>query len=86
MRTKDSWQDGCSTLIFDKYVTSRNDGSGVISVDNSQAAVDACRELVSDQVQVLCLDSVVFLYHLPKKAKHQSLSVPLFYLDSFDLD
>ena len=86
MRTKDSWQDGCSTLIFDQYVTSRNDGSGVISVDNSQAAVDACRELVSDQVQVLCLDSVVFLYHFTQKAKHQSLSVPLFYLDSFDLD
>lgn len=86
MRAVENWGDGCSTLIFDQYVSARNDGSNVKSVDISQQAVDVCKSLVTDKVDVICDDSVHFLSQFVTEARAANLSVPLFYLDSFDLD
>jgi len=86
MRAVENWGDGCSTLIFDQYVSARNDGSNVKSVDINQRAVDVCKSLVTDKVDVICDDSVHFLYQFVQEARAENLSVPLFYLDSFDLN
>ena len=86
-RQKGNWVgDGCSTVLFDQYVTARNDGSMVKTVDLSARAVEVCRTLVSDKVDVVQDDSVPFLHNFVKEAKAKDLCVPLFYLDSFDLD
>ena len=67
-------------------MSARNDGSNVKSVDVNQEAVDVCKSLVTDKVEVICDDSVHFLSQFVKEAHAESLAVPLFYLDSFDLD
>ena len=61
--------DGCSTVLFDQYVTARNDGSKVKTVDLSARAVEVCRTLVSDRVDVVQDDSVPFLHNFVKEAK-----------------
>ncbi len=78
--------DGCSTLLFDEYVSSRNDGSRVTTVDLSSQAVESCKKMVSSNVDVFQGDSVPFLNAFVKEAKTKEICVPLFYLDSFDLD
>lgn len=86
-RDPDNWSgDGCSTILFDKYVNAREDGSNVKTVDISPRAVSICKSLVSDKVQVVHDDSVSFLHKFVSEAKRDNLCIPLFYLDSFDLD
>jgi hypothetical protein len=86
-RLQGNWVgDGCSTVLFDKYVSARNDGSSVQTVDLSPQAVKVCRTLVSDKVKVFQADSVPFLHNFVREAKAKEICVPLFYLDSFDLD
>lgn len=86
-RQQDAWLgDGCSTVLFDKYVTVRNDGSNVKTVDLSAQAVAVCKTLVSDKVEVVQSDSVPFLDKFAKAAHENDITVPLYYLDSFDLD
>jgi len=78
--------DGQSTLLFDKYVTYRNDGSKVYSVDIDAAAVDACKSQVSSSVTVTAMDSVRFLNNLAEQFVKDSTTVELLYLDSYDVD
>ena len=86
-RGPNNWSgDGCSTILFDKYVNAREDGSNVKTVDISPRAVSICKSLVSDKVQVVHDDSVSFLHKFVYEAKRDNLCIPLFYLDSFDLD
>ena len=86
-RQQENWTgDGCSTILFDQYVTARDDGSTVKTVDLSPLAVEVCKGLVSDRVDVVHGDSVPFLHNFVKEAKAKDICVPLFYLDSFDLD
>jgi hypothetical protein len=58
--------EGQSTLLFDKYVTERNDGSHVYSVDISSEAVKVCKLMVTDHVTVHEGDSVAYLNELSK--------------------
>ena len=86
LRKIDSFMgDGQSTLIFDKYVQHRNDGSKVFSVDINPANVDICKSVVSERVHVEVEDSVRFISkmdrYLDKKEK-----ISLLYLDSFDVN
>ena len=86
-RLRGNWiGDGCSTVLFDKYVNARNDGSSVRTVDLSPQAVKVCKTMVSDKVDVIQADSVNFLHNFIREAKTKKICVPLFYLDSFDLD
>jgi len=86
-RDANNWSgDGCSTVLFDKYVNARNDGSGVKTVDISPRAVSICKSLVSDKTEVVHGDSVSFLHEFVLVAERKNINVPLFYLDSFDLD
>jgi len=87
LRKEGNWQgDGQSTVLFDKYVSSRGSDSKVYSVDLDPAAVQLCRTLVSGNVQVTAADSVAYLNTLTKRFAEENIKVNLFYLDSFDLD
>ena len=48
LRKPDSFSgDGQSTLIFDKYIQHRNDGSRLFSVDINPANIEICKRVVS---------------------------------------
>ena len=62
-RDEDNWfGDGCSTVLFDKYVIARDDGSRVTSVDISPQSIASCKKLVSENVDLIEADSVGFLH------------------------
>jgi hypothetical protein len=89
VRNPDAWAmtgEGQSTLLFDKYVSLRNDGSRVYSVDISSEAVRVCKSLVSKNVIVHEGDSVEFLNNLTKELNAKGEVINLLYLDSFDVD
>jgi hypothetical protein len=87
VRVADNWGgDGQSTILFDKYVTSRGHGSKVYSVDLNSDNVTTCRSLVSANVEVTVADSVAYLDTLTRQLLERRTRVSLFYLDSFDLD
>lgn len=79
-RKPESWQEGSSTLIWDRYVQHREIGSHVYSVDIDPESINACQPHLSDRVTLIQDHSVRYLYSLklPK--------VDLLYLDSFDVD
>ncbi len=69
--------DGCSTLLFDRYLNHRN---GILrSVDINLETINNAKNFVSDKVILNCEDSVKYLYSL-------KLDIDLLYLDSFDLN
>ena len=87
VRLAGNWAgDGQSTILFDKYVTFRGDNSKVHSVDINPANVEACRALVSSNVNVAVADSVSHLNALTREFLNQKIKINLLYLDSFDLD
>ena len=78
----ESWGlDGCSTVLFDRYITERNDKSKLLSVDISQDSVELALKWTQRAV-VICSDSVDFLGDLAR----ENYSPDLLYLDSFDYD
>ena len=86
LRVKDNFLDGQSTLLFDKYTLSRGEKSKVYTVDISQNSTKACRQVVSDNVEITTSDSVRYLHNLTKKFLADKIKVSMFYLDSFDVD
>src|SRR5262249_52325678 len=83
MRNPDGWLgDGCSTVLFDRYVNSRRHGGRVVSIDIDHAAVNRCRRHVSDKVYVIGGDSVHWLKNVAEARNNFTLD--LLYLDSFD--
>ena len=86
LRVKDNFLDGQSTLLFDKYALSRGEKSKVYTVDISQNSTKACRQVVSDNVEITTSDSVRYLHNLTKKFLADKIKVSMFYLDSFDVD
>jgi hypothetical protein len=71
--------DGASTFIFDLFVNSYN--GCVLSVDINKKNVKDAKEIVSNKTKIFQMDSVKFLWNLPK-----NYSIDLLYLDSFDLE
>ena len=86
LRVKDNFLDGQSTLLFDKYTLSRGEKSKVYTVDISQNSTKACRQVVSDNVEITTSDSVGYLHNLTKKFLTDKIKASMFYLDSFDVD
>ena len=84
-RRPNGWGDGQSTVLFDRYITARGDGSCCHSIDISPDSVAACRAMVSDAVTVHLGDGVAVLHRLCRDGTLPR-GIDLLYLDSFDLD
>jgi len=67
--------DGCSTLLFDQYVSAH--GGTLWSVDNDPKACDLALS-ATDHAIIVCQDSVEFLESLDGK-------IDLLYLDSYNI-
>jgi hypothetical protein len=79
-REMDFMRDGCSTLIFDRFVQKM--GGMVESVDSSIAAVEYARKFVNpNQTTVYHHDSILFLRNGRGGGR-----IDLLYLDSMDYD
>ena len=84
---KDNFEgDGQSTLLFDKYVIDRENGSKVYTVDINPNATKVCKSIVSENVEINTDDSVKYLVGLMKRLNNENKKVSLFYLDSYDVD
>ena len=68
--------DGCSTLLFDKYIQ-HNDGH-LISIDIDPVACKLARQNTSSKTEIIQSDSVEYLSRLVG-------NVTLLYLDSFNI-
>ena len=86
-RLKDNWAgDGQSTIMFDNYISFRDERSQVFSVDINPQNVSECKKLVSERTVVTNDDSVHFLTPLSRNLENNKQFISLLYLDSFDLD
>ena len=86
LRDPNNFEDGQSTLLFDKYTLSRGDKSKVYTVDINSKCTKACQQVVSKNVEITTEDSVCYLNNLSHKFLKNKTKVSMFYLDSFDLD
>ena len=74
--------DGMSTIIFDRYI---NDfGGEFYAVDLTPEHVEYAQSMVSDKTQIICDDSVHFLWEATKQLKEDNQFIDVLYLDSFD--
>jgi hypothetical protein len=74
--------DGMSTVIFDRYI---NDFDGEFyAVDLTPEHVEYAQSIVSEKTQIICDDSVHFLWEAAKQLKEDDQFVDVLYLDSFD--
>lgn len=86
-RLAGNWSgDGQSTLLFDKYISARDENSICFTVDINPTSVSECLKLVSPRVNVTLDDSVHYLHELAIKFKENGQFISFVYLDSFDLD
>lgn len=87
VRSAGNWDgDGQSTLLFDKYISTRDGDSICYTVDISPISVQECKYLVSDRVVVTQDDSVRYLHALSQQLQAENKTINFVYLDSFDLD
>jgi len=76
--------EGWSTRLFDAYVNEYN--GEFYSVDITPAHVEFATSIVSDKTNVVCDDSVYFLYQASQQLTESNEFVDLLYLDSFDFE
>lgn len=82
----DNWGgNGCSTLLFDKYVSLRGDASSVKSVDIVPEKVKMASTLVGRRTEIVTDDSVAFLRRWSEILGSQGLKIDLLYLDASHL-
>ena len=81
VRKEGNWNDGQSTLIFDRYVQEM--GGTLTTVDIAAEHCDLARMLTS-KADVVCSDSVRYLYE--RAMPPQGPAIDLLYLDSYDVD
>jgi len=86
LRKKDNFLDGQSTLLFDKYTSSRGEGSMIYTVDINPESTKICRETVSKNVEITTSDSIGYLNNISNTFLKNKTKVSMFYLDSFDVD
>ena len=86
LREPNNFQDGQSTLLFDKYTLSRGEDSKVYTVDINIKCTKACQQAVSKNVEITTEDSICYLNKLSQKFLKNKIKVSIFYLDSFDVD
>jgi predicted O-methyltransferase YrrM len=71
--------DGCSTILFDRFLESRN---GILyTVDIDPRACEAARSVTSQKTMVVIGDSVSFLASFSSPE-----TIDVLYLDSYDFD
>ena len=86
-RSAGNWAgDGQSTILFDKYVSSRDGESACHTVDINAASIAECRKLVGPRVMVNQGDSVHYLGQFAKRHQRSDKAIALLYLDSLDLN
>jgi hypothetical protein len=86
-RLADNWAgDGQSTVLFDKYICSRDQESVCYTVDINSTSVSQCKRLVSPRVHITEDDSVHYLNVLARQFSKAEKRISCLYLDSFDLD
>jgi hypothetical protein len=86
-RLENNWAgDGQSTVLFDKYINTRDTKSQVLTVDINSQNVIECQKLVSKRTVVSNDDSVHFLSNLAVSFQKNNQFISFLYLDSFDLD
>ena len=86
LRELNNFQDGQSTLLFDKYTLSRGEESKVYTVDINIKCTKACQQAVSKNVEITTEDSIRYLNKLSQKFLKNKIKISVFYLDSFDVD
>jgi hypothetical protein len=86
VRTEGNWGDGQSTVLFDKYISSRDSDSICYSVDINPRSVAECKKLVSNRIQVNQGNSIGYLHQLAKMLSEKKQFISLVYLDSYDID
>ncbi len=86
LRKKDNFLDGQSTLLFDKYTSSRGKGSKIYTVDINPESTKVCREVVTKNVEIETGDSIPYLNNISNTFLKNKTKVSMFYLDSFDVD
>ena len=86
LRDPNNFEDGQSTLLFDKYTLSRGEESKVYTVDINSKCTKVCQQVVSKNVEITTEDSVRYLNNLSHKFLKNKTKVSMFYLDSFDID
>jgi hypothetical protein len=86
-RLEGNWAgDGQSTVIFDKYISTRDQESVCYTVDISSTSVSECKKLVSPRIQITQDDSVHYLAGLTRELGRSGKVIDFLYLDSFDVD
>ena len=86
LRKLNNFEDGQSTLLFDKYTLSRGKSSKVYTVDINPNSTKICKEAVSNNVEIVTDSSVRYLTYLSNNFIKTKTKVSMFYLDSFDVD
>lgn len=82
-RQEDNFEgDGMSTLIFDEYVN--QNGGTFCSVDINPKNIEFARSKISGNANLVCADSVGFLWNLNKELASANQYIDLLYLDSYD--
>jgi hypothetical protein len=86
-RIRENWAgDGQSTILFDKYISNKDEHSLFYSVDIDKNAIENCRSQVSVRTQLTNSDSVAYLSALSKDLLIKQKKIDLLYLDSYDVD
>lgn len=86
VRTKDGWNEGQSTILFDKYVHTHAGESQLYSVDINKAATDYASTFIGPRTTLATDDSVRHLTRLTADFLAKGRTADLVYLDSFDID
>ncbi|NDA63551.1 MAG: class I SAM-dependent methyltransferase [Chitinophagia bacterium] len=83
VRRLENFGDGMSTVIFDKYID-QNDGE-CYSIDINPNNIELAKS-ITKKVNLICSDSISYLFEKNKELRQQNRYVDLLYLDSFDFD
>ena len=74
--------DGMSTCIFDQYINNYN--GELYSIDLTPEHVKYAQSMVSKKSQIICDDSIHFLWEANKQLTKNTQFIDLLYMDSYD--
>jgi predicted O-methyltransferase YrrM len=74
---------GMSTVIFDKYI--EQNGGECYSIDINPNNINLAK-MITKNINLICSDSVSYLFNKNKELRDENKYVDLLYLDSFDFD
>lgn len=83
VRQLNDYGAGMSTVIFDKYIEENN--GECYSIDNNPINI-ALAQSITKNINLICSDSVTYLFGMNNQLRKINKNIDLLYLDSFDLD